>query len=881
MGKGGYTPNDLETEALRTVRTVLKLWDELYFSKRRVESAAPSHRPTASLEHAGGGGEEEQPSVGDGGALDERSDQADQINGEEAVIPAGENNGEEEEYVPPEPDLDEDLPAPAVEEDVVEEDLGPPEPDLDEEEETTPQNDAPTVGEETGMTEPGVPVATAKSMSISSHLKDGSSRPPTGKASKSPPSGRDTPTANGSKPGSARNSRTSLARPSSSSSTPSNAAQPESAGDYSDPDMDRDETANQSGVKLPSLPGTRPASSASWSSIAETPPLEWKFYTRHRGTRVDGGEAGTTNGAVQFLTTWSQPHSKEPVPRATAGVWFVYEKPNVGTGAEQASIFSECVWRVRCYPHKSETPPAPFAKKTSSQRPVTAPAASTSLFSTPTLTYRFEHHTATHTIPMPLPFDRSTLANVMPKGAPSDLGNPAKRLPEMITSKLRVSDAIAQGKLLRSRSSHLKSQSLALVPEGAGEAEGTSEVNDGETSTIVADRSVLLSDPTTSAFAKAGMGQERETRPRTGLVSSAAVEAGIDVASRWRRLSMISAPVRRVDAFTIMTRDYLSPEEIASAPSVPWAVPDFRVSPVELKQKRAARKGAREARRAAEREREEKERKEREEAERLEEKERERAARPSTAALAGKFPSRSKELMSSDSTTLASGGSIKTSLAAIGTRSRPPSGSRSGTIDRPQSGRLETSTPLGSDKGANFRIPLGTEVQQGSLPAILPSHRRSTTADLLESASMAMAMSSRRPSTASAYTGPSRTVPSEAKVSQELLGADKVDSTSANQVDTEMALGPVEDPRRDMQEVGLGQYTDNENGKEAEGATQEPEKKVVEEKDDVVGNDIVEDLMGETVNESEEGELVTEPEDQELAVTAGESPEEANEIVNE
>ena len=45
----------------------------------------------------------------------------------------------------------------------------------------------------------------------------------------------------------------------------------------------------------------------------------WKYKTEHRGTDHN-------NGKVQFFTVWSTPTKKESVPRATAGVWFVYEK---------------------------------------------------------------------------------------------------------------------------------------------------------------------------------------------------------------------------------------------------------------------------------------------------------------------------------------------------------------------------------------------------------------------------------------------------------------------------------------------------------------------------------------------------------------------------
>ncbi|KAJ3163296.1 hypothetical protein HDU88_006394 [Geranomyces variabilis] len=115
------------------------------------------------------------------------------------------------------------------------------------------------------------------------------------------------------------------------------------------------------------------------SSDALSAPPQWKHYAQHRGT-------SEADKKVQFLTVWSLPTAKEPVPSATAGVWVTYEG--------------------------------------SANRPGTAP----------TLSYRFEHQHLTH-----------SSAN-----APSPLSKPSHRLPDILAAKRQTSTAIVNSQLLHS-----------------------------------------------------------------------------------------------------------------------------------------------------------------------------------------------------------------------------------------------------------------------------------------------------------------------------------------------------------------------------------------------------------------------------------------------
>ncbi|KAJ3149185.1 hypothetical protein HDU89_003901 [Geranomyces variabilis] len=115
------------------------------------------------------------------------------------------------------------------------------------------------------------------------------------------------------------------------------------------------------------------------SNDALSAPPQWKHYAQHRGT-------SEADRKVQFLTVWSLPTAKEPVPSATAGVWVTYEG--------------------------------------SANRPATAP----------TLSYRFEHQHLTH-----------SSAN-----APSPLSNPLHRLPDILAAKRQTSTAIVNSQLLHS-----------------------------------------------------------------------------------------------------------------------------------------------------------------------------------------------------------------------------------------------------------------------------------------------------------------------------------------------------------------------------------------------------------------------------------------------
>ncbi|KAJ3089780.1 hypothetical protein HK102_005507 [Quaeritorhiza haematococci] len=169
----------------------------------------------------------------------------------------------------------------------------------------------------------------------------------------------------------------------------------------------------------PSTTGTRKQPSPQPGSAAPRPAhagpeSTWRYYTKR--TFLDEKQ-----GLVRFFTVWSQPTIRMPIPRATAGVWFTYQK-NV---------------------HSDNTPP--------------------------TLTYRFENHSLTHTIPLPSTTDYTQLKSMIPKLLDPNstafplksIGSPAKRLPELIANKLRISDAIAQGKFLSNRIERMEMDLLA------------------------------------------------------------------------------------------------------------------------------------------------------------------------------------------------------------------------------------------------------------------------------------------------------------------------------------------------------------------------------------------------------------------------------------
>ncbi|KAJ3188215.1 hypothetical protein HDU85_005365 [Gaertneriomyces sp. JEL0708] len=118
---------------------------------------------------------------------------------------------------------------------------------------------------------------------------------------------------------------------------------------------------------------------------------DWRHFTVHKGTERQNGKH-----TVQFLSTFSRPEAKAPVPRTTAGVWIQYH-----------TIDEE-------------------------KRPVTAPAAM--------LTYRFEHNHLCHTTPWPPPTER-----------PTTVDGPSKRLPGLLKSKFKVSDALIRGRYLKSK----------------------------------------------------------------------------------------------------------------------------------------------------------------------------------------------------------------------------------------------------------------------------------------------------------------------------------------------------------------------------------------------------------------------------------------------
>ncbi|ORY51315.1 hypothetical protein BCR33DRAFT_846141 [Rhizoclosmatium globosum] len=91
----------------------------------------------------------------------------------------------------------------------------------------------------------------------------------------------------------------------------------------------------------------------------------WKYLTRHRGTDPDQNKA-------QYQTLWFTPTPRAPIPRATAGVWFIYEKHDPPI---PASSSSGKISKSNLFPN--------------------------GLNQIATLHYRYEHSHMTHTIEVP------------------------------------------------------------------------------------------------------------------------------------------------------------------------------------------------------------------------------------------------------------------------------------------------------------------------------------------------------------------------------------------------------------------------------------------------------------------------------------------------
>ncbi|KAI8802156.1 hypothetical protein BJ742DRAFT_834149 [Cladochytrium replicatum] len=139
----------------------------------------------------------------------------------------------------------------------------------------------------------------------------------------------------------------------------------------------------------------------------------WRHYTSPRCT--DG-----ETGKVHLYTVWTRPAVQKPVARAAAGMWFTYDK----NGPDQDEV-----------------------------RPTTAPS----------LSYRFENHRLVHTLTVPSSVysTKPSTAQTLTSGSLDDegwgttgtesmsLGHPLKRIPELIVSKLQLSNAIVSGRVLR------------------------------------------------------------------------------------------------------------------------------------------------------------------------------------------------------------------------------------------------------------------------------------------------------------------------------------------------------------------------------------------------------------------------------------------------
>ncbi|KAJ3023538.1 UNVERIFIED_CONTAM: hypothetical protein HDU68_008561 [Siphonaria sp. JEL0065] len=144
----------------------------------------------------------------------------------------------------------------------------------------------------------------------------------------------------------------------------------------------------------------------------------WKYLTKPRGSDQQKQQA-------QFLTLWFTPTPKAPIPRATAGVWFVYEKLD----DERSKAFTKILH-------------AKLQEKGKS---------STGIIQTGVISYRFEHSHLTHTIPIPskLEYLPNFLADENPSSTEAHLGAPYLRIPELVSSNLIVSQMVESGKLLK------------------------------------------------------------------------------------------------------------------------------------------------------------------------------------------------------------------------------------------------------------------------------------------------------------------------------------------------------------------------------------------------------------------------------------------------
>ncbi|KAJ1560266.1 hypothetical protein HK405_007688 [Cladochytrium tenue] len=207
----------------------------------------------------------------------------------------------------------------------------------------------------------------------------------------------------------------------------------------------------------------------------------WRYFTSAKGVDADGGRA-------QFYTVWRTPTVTEPIPRAVAGVWFVYERreatkrrstrPSIEEQLSGKSGSLDGGDRQDTGPETEEDAgeAAVAVAEIRSTESITAPSSSSSSSTASasesghdeddyddteddedllgTLTYRFEHSRISETVAVPT--DLGRLADYLPRqltesGEALRLTNPALRVPELVESALLVACAIDRGKMLGKR----------------------------------------------------------------------------------------------------------------------------------------------------------------------------------------------------------------------------------------------------------------------------------------------------------------------------------------------------------------------------------------------------------------------------------------------
>ncbi|KAJ3123287.1 hypothetical protein HK100_011659 [Physocladia obscura] len=140
----------------------------------------------------------------------------------------------------------------------------------------------------------------------------------------------------------------------------------------------------------------------------------WKYLTKHQSTDEIGQK-------VQFLTVWSTPTPYSPIPRATAGIWWIYEK-----STNEQPVNSNLL----------------------------AMLDDSNITQVANLHYRFEHSHLTHSIP--IPSDASRIPEIL-FSIDNEFGRaptaarfaaPYLRIPEIIASSLKISAAVETGQYL-------------------------------------------------------------------------------------------------------------------------------------------------------------------------------------------------------------------------------------------------------------------------------------------------------------------------------------------------------------------------------------------------------------------------------------------------